>query len=372
MTTNHPLLEPVAIGGLTLPNRVAVAPMSRVSTAGDGVPTAQMVDYFAAFAAGGFGLILTDGTYIDHAASQAYPDQPAIVTDEQLRAWARVTDAVHAHGGRILLQLMHAGALVQGNRHGGEPIAPSAVRPRGRMLRGYGGGGEWAVPRAATPDDLSAIVAAFADSAARARTAGFDGVEVHGANGYLLDQFLTPYTNLRMDGYGGAPEARARLLAEVVAAIKDAAGGDFPVGVRVSQLKVNDTEHRWSLDEARAIFARIARERPAYVHVATEGAGWEATSYLAPGVSVASVAREAVGVPVIANGGMDDLELAARLLGDGHADLVSLGHAAIANPDWPARLAEGRPFEPFDRNMLQPAVTIENTERWRDARVLAA
>jgi 2,4-dienoyl-CoA reductase-like NADH-dependent reductase (Old Yellow Enzyme family) len=370
--TDHPLLEPVALGGLELPNRIAVAPMSRVSTAGDGVPTPQMADYFAAFAAGGFGLVLTDGTYLDHAHSQAYPDQPAIVTDEQVRAWARVTDAVHLAGGRIFLQLMHAGALVQGNHHVDQPIAPSAVLPRGRMLRGYGGGGEWAMPREATREDIRAAVAAFAASAARARTAGFDGVEVHAANGYLLDQFLTPYTNLRTDEYGGSPAARARLVAEVLAAIKAAVGDDFPVGVRVSQLKVNDVEHRWTLDEARAVFGRIARERPAYVHVASEGAAWEDTSFLAPGVSISGVAREITGRPVIVNGGMDDPSLAARLLREGHADLVSLGHGAIANPDWPARLAAGRPFEPFHRNMLSPAVTIENTERWRAAAAVVA
>ena len=365
--TRHPVLEPTALGGLALPNRAVVAPMSRVSTAGDGIPTPQMAAYFAAFAAGGFGLVLTDGTYLDHAHSQAYPDQPAIVTDEQVRAWARVTDAVHAEGGRIVLQLMHVGALVQGNHHRDVPIAPSAVRPRGRMLRGYGGSGDWTLPRAATRDDLRDVVAAFAASAARARTAGFDGVEVHAANGYLLDQFLTPYTNQRADGYGGPPAARARLVAEVIAAVRAAAGDDFPVGVRVSQLKVNDADHRWTLDEARGLLGRIARERPAYLHVATEGAGWEATSFLAPGVSITGLARDIAGVPVIANGGMDDPQLAARVLDGGHADLVSLGHGAIANPDWPARLAAGRPIAPFVPDMLRPAVTIENTARWHAA-----
>ena len=188
------LLAPAAIGGVALANRLAVAPMSRVSTAGDGVPTENMVDYYAAFAHGGFGLIVTEGTYIDHAHSQAYANQPAIVTDEQVRAWARVVDAVHAAGGRIVLQLMHAGALVQ---HADAGLAPSAVQPRGRKLAGYGGVGPYPLPRAMTAGEIADVVEAFAASAERGREAGFDGVEVHAANGYLLDQFLTPYTNVR-------------------------------------------------------------------------------------------------------------------------------------------------------------------------------
>ena len=370
---DHPLLQPSTIGGLRLANRIAVAPMSRVSTAGDGVPTAAMARYYAEYAAGGFGLIVAEGTYTDHLHAQAYPDQPAIVTAEQVDAWRRVTDAVHAAGGRIVLQLMHAGALVQGNHHAGEQgIAPSAVHPMGRKLRGYGGEGPYATPRAATDADLGDVLRGIADSARRAQIAGFDGVEIHGANGYLFDQFLTTYTNHRTDRYGGSPAQRARLLAEAIAAARGSTGAAFPVGVRVSQAKVNDVAYRWSgVEEARAIFATLRDAGPAYVHVASEGAPWEETSYLAPGVSITAVARTVVGVPVIANGGMHDAELATRLLGAGHFDLVSLGHGAIANPDWPARLAADVPLAPFEDGMLSPAVTVGNTERWRSARVAA-
>ena len=364
--STHPLVEPVTVAGLELANRIAVAPMSRVSTAGNGVPTDTMVDYYAEYARGGFGLVVTEGTYTDHAHSQAYRNQPAIVTDEQVRAWARVADAVHREGGRVFLQLMHAGALVQGNHHRDAAIAPSAVRPKGRMLRGYGGEGPYGLPRPATLVDIEEAVAGFAASAARARAAGFDGVEVHGANGYLLDQFLTTYTNLRTDRYGGTVENRARLHVEVIAAIRAAAGPDFPVGVRVAQTKVNDLEYRWSGPaEAEAVFRSIGAAGPAYVHVASEGAHWDETSFLAPGVSITGVARRATGVPVIANGGMHDQDLGARLLDDGHADMVALGLGAIANPDWPRRLAAGEAFAPFDRGMLKPEVTIENTLAWR-------
>ena len=277
---------------------------------------------------------------------------------------------MQATGGRIFLQLMHAGALVQGNHHRGVAIAPSATQPKGRMLGGYGGpGGSYALPREATRADIREAVAGFASSAARARTAGFDGVEVHGANGYLLDQFLTTYTNLRTDGYGGSAVNRVRLLVEVVEAIHDAAGEDFPVGVRVSQAKVNDIDYRWSgPEEARTVFAALRDAAPAYVHVASEGAHWDDTSFLAPGVTITGIAKDVTRVPVIANGGMHDAELAARVLCDGHADMVALGQGALANPDWPLRLAEDREHEPFDAGLLSPEVTIESTLRWRRAR----
>lgn len=365
----HPLLHPIDVAGRELANRIAVAPMSRVSTAGDGVPTPAMAEYFAAYARGGFGLVISDGTYTDHAFAQAYPDQPGLVTDAQVEGWARVVDAVHAEGGLMVAQLMHAGALTQGNRHRAGSIAPSAVAPKGRMLRGYGGGGPYATPREATLSDLVELLDGIAAAARNARRAGFDGVEIHAANGYLFDQFLTRYTNLRDDEYGGSAANRARLTIEAIDAARAGAGGGLAVGVRMSQAKVNDIAYRWDgVDEARAIFSALATARPDYVHVASEGAAWRDTSFLAPGVSITAVARQVVGVPVIANGGMDDLDLAAEVLHDGHADLVSLGHAAIANPDFPRRLADGTPFEPFDAGMVSPEVTIENTVRWREAR----
>jgi 2,4-dienoyl-CoA reductase-like NADH-dependent reductase (Old Yellow Enzyme family) len=310
-----------------------------------------MADYYAEFARGGFGLVITEGTSFHDG--QAYPDQPAIDTDEQVQAWARVVDAVHAEGGTIFLQLMHAGALVQTGRAG---VAPSAVQPLGRMLRGYGGSGPYPLPRALDTAGIDGIVAAFAAAAARARDAGFDGVEVHAANGYLLDQFLTPYTNLRTDAYRDG----ARIVVEVLQAIEA-----LPAGLRISQLKVNDRHHRW--EDPGALFAALAPGRPAYVHVASEGATWEESSLLPDGDSLTALARRTFGVPVIANGGLDDAALAERVIAGGHADLVSLGHGALANPDWPRRLAAGEPFAPFDPDLLRPEVTIENARRARSA-----
>ena len=367
MTSKSPLLESIKIGSVEVANRAIVAPMSRVSTAGDGVPTESMAEYYREFADGGFGLVIAEGTYTDTLYAQAYPGQPAIVTDEQVHAWGKVVEGVHRAGTPIVLQLMHAGPLVQVNTHRDGCIGPSAVQPVGRMLRGYGGNqGSYMVPREMNDDDIEDALAGIATSARRAEEAGFDGVEIHAANGYLLDQFMTRYSNFRQDQYGGSPENRARLAAEAVRRAKEGTGPDFIVGIRISQAKVNDMTYRWQdVAEATALMQTISAADPSYVHVASEGVSWEETSFLTPSVTTTGLAREVCGVPVIANGGLGDPRTAARLLDEGHADLISLGEAALANPDWPKRVANGSQLRPFDSGMLSPEVTVENTQRWR-------
>lgn len=358
----HPVLSPITVGGLSLPNRAAVAPMSRVSTAGDGLATDEMASYYAEFAAGGFGLIITEGTYTDHAYSQAYPNQPAIVTTRQIEGWRAVTTAVRAAGSRILLQLMHAGALAQGGQHRPGSIGPSLVAPKGTKMAAYGGGpGPFVMPVAATRADIAEILAGFAAAARNARAAGFDGVEVHGANGYLIDQFLTTYTNQRDDEYGGCAANRVRLAAEVLSAIRGAVGPGFPVGIRLSQTKVNDLDYRWpgGAAEAEIVFqAAVARAGADYVHLASEGRDWLETATLDTGVTITQLARDVTGLPVIANGGMHEPARAASLLSDGHADLVAIGRGALANPDWPKRVAQGRGLDEFDSAALHLDVTL--------------
>jgi 2,4-dienoyl-CoA reductase-like NADH-dependent reductase (Old Yellow Enzyme family) len=227
---SHPALTAAALGRLELTNRLAVAPMSRVSAAPDGTPTGEMTDYYAQFARGGFGIVITEGTYTDTTHSQGYLNQPGLATDDHVDGWRRITDAVHATGTPVIAQLMHAGALSQGNPHAAGAIGPSAIAPIGQMLEEYGGAGSWPVPREMTPADIDSAGAGYTEAAARARAAGFDGVEVHAANGYLLDQFLTVYTNVRADEYGGAVHNRIRLTARVIAEIRSRVGDDFVVG----------------------------------------------------------------------------------------------------------------------------------------------
>jgi len=368
--TSHPALAPYRLAGLELSNRLAVAPMTRVSAQADGVPTAQMADYYAEYARGGFGLVITEGTYTDAAYAQGYLYQPGMVTAAHREGWKPVVDGVHAAGAKIVLQLMHAGALSQGNPHRDHTAGPSPVQPKGEMLRDYRGSGPWPVPKELTRQDIQEAVEGFVASAVAAREVGFDGVEVHAANGYLLDQFLTTYTNERADEYGGPVANRIRLTAEVVRRIRDAVGPDFCVGVRLSQTKVNDVEYRWpgGARDAEVIYRAVAESGVSYLHIASEGRDWIHTATLDNGTTLTALARQVTGLPVIANGGMHQPAQAAQVLADGHADVLSLGRGALANPDFPKRLARGARLEQFDYEMLHPLATLDNAERWRQQR----
>lgn len=365
----HPALEPLSLGSLDLANRLMVAPMTRISATPTGVPTELMADYYAEFASGGFGLVITEGIYPDAAYSQGYLNQPGLVTQEHIDGWRVVTDRVHADGARIVAQLMHAGALSQGNPYRSETLAPSAVQPLGTMMEAYGGSGPWPVPREATSDDIAEVIDGFATAARNAAAAGFDGIEVHAANGYLLDQFVTEYTNQRTDEYGASTANRIRLTAEVVERIVAEAPEGFIVGVRVSQTKVNDVVYRWSggAEDVVVLSESLAKAGAHYIHVASEGRSWFETAQLADGSTVTGLAREVSGLPVIANGGMHDRDQAARVLAEGHADFLAIGHVALANPDLPHRLAVGDELAEFDPAMLRPSVTIESSLRWRQA-----
>ncbi|MEV4006424.1 NADH:flavin oxidoreductase [Actinomadura sp. NPDC049753] len=367
VTVAHPALEPGRVGGLHTSNRLVVAPMTRVSAAPDGTPTPEMAEYYAEFARGGFGLAITEGIYTDTVYSQGYLNQPGLVSERHVAAWREATADVHEAGGSIVAQLMHAGALSQGNPYRDETAGPSAVVPQGVKMPEYGGHGPWAAPKEMSLDDIKQAVDGFVASAANAKRAGFDGVEVHAANGYLLDQFLTDYTNLREDSYGGPVASRVRLAAEVVAAIRAEVGPDWCVGVRVSQTKVNDFRYRWpgGAHDAEVIFTALAEAGASYLHVASEGRNWLDSAQLDRGLTVTGLARRVSGLPVIANGGMHHAELSAQVLADGHADLVSVARGALTNPDLPRRLAEGRALEPFDHAMLSPMVTLDNVRRWR-------
>jgi 2,4-dienoyl-CoA reductase-like NADH-dependent reductase (Old Yellow Enzyme family) len=365
-TQRHPALETSRIGHFELTNRLAVAPMSRISAAPDGTPTDEMTDYYAQFARGGFGLVITEGTYPDTTHSQGYLNQPGLAIERHIDGWRRVTDAVHKTGTPILAQLMHAGALSQGNSFGAEAIAPSALVPLGQMLEEYGGSGRWPIPREMTSADLDFAVAGFVDAAMRARAAGFDGVEIHAANGYLLDQFLTLYTNSRTDEYGGGVSNRIRLTARVVAEIRRRVSSDFVVGVRLSQTKVNDLRYRWpgGAQDAEVIFAAVADAGADYLHIASEGRDFIDTAQFSDGRTITAVAKQVTGLPVIANGGMHDTRQAADVLQGGHADLLSIGRGALANPDLPRRLADGLELDRFDHAMLSPMATISNARSW--------
>ncbi|AQQ55066.1 oxidoreductase [Planococcus lenghuensis] len=351
------------LSNIKLENRVGLAPMTRTSATESGLATEDMAQYYANFARGGFGLILTEGTYTDELYSQGYWNQPGIATKEQAEAWKPVVEAVHQEGAKIISQLMHAGALSQGNRFNEQTAGPSAVKPKGEQLGFYGGQGEFQTPQEMTQADIDDVIAGFVTAAKNAKEVGFDGVEIHGANGYVLDQFLTDYTNQRDDEYGGSVENRLRLALQVTEAVRHAVGSDFPVGIRISQAKVNDADHKWANGEAEAeaIFSRLQETGVDYIHIAEPDAASPAFGNEGP--TLVELAKRHGKTFVIANGSIGTGEAAEAVLGDEKADLVTIGKAALANQDWAKRVAEGQKLEAFDfQKMLLPKATLKPFE----------
>ena len=346
------LFDSFTLGEVTLDNRVGLAPMTRVSATEDGRATAEMARYYRKFAEGGFSFLVTEGTYTDDAYSQGYLNQPGLVTEEQTESWTQVTEAVHDAGAPIFAQLMHSGAQTQGNPHtDGATLGPSEIAPKGEKAEAYGGSGAFDTPTAATEDDLETATEGFVQSAENAVEAGFDGVEIHGANGYLLNQFLSTYFNERDDEYGGTPENRVRFPREVVEAVDEATPDEFVVGLRLSQTAVTDDEYAWPEGEdAAAVFAEeLSAAGADYLHVTEPDA---TAPTFESGLTLAGAAAEYAveGTAIIDNGGLGDPDAARQKLANG-ADLLTLGTSALANPDWPQRVrdqAERAEFDPVE------------------------
>ncbi|NBD24726.1 oxidoreductase [Paenibacillus glycinis] len=251
------MLTPYVLNRLPVKNRLVLSPMTRKSAEQDGRATEKMARYYSSFAEGGYGLLITEGVYKDEAYSQGYANQPGLASEPQVQAWKPVTAAVHAKGGKIVAQLMHAGALSQWNEYTDETAAPSAVKPVGLKMALFGSAGEYKTPRALTTADIRLIVEGFANAASNAKRAGFDGVELHAANGYLLDQFLTGYTNLREDEYGGTIDNRIRLIQETIRAVR---GAGREVGsVRESAERLTEPSKKRRKASAGGIGSRTRR-----------------------------------------------------------------------------------------------------------------
>lgn len=336
---SQPLFTPYTIGSLKLPQRVVMAPMTR-NRAGPGqVPTALMAEYYAQRASA--GLLITEATQAS-LQGYGYPNTPGIHTDAQVEGWRRVTDAVHARGGRIYLQMWHVGRISHPVMQpgGALPVAPSAIAAEGTLYTTEGPRA-FVTPRALELEELPGIVREFAEGARRAKEAGFDGVEVHGANGYLLDQFLRDGSNHRTDAYGGTVEKRARLLLEVTEAIAGVLGADR-VGVRLSPLNpfnsMSDSDPANTFGYAAGALDRLGL---AYLHVMAPVADPQ-TPRLLP------LMRERFRGPLMVNGG-HTLQSANAVIADGLADLVSFGAPYLANPDLPERLLKGAPLNAPDK-----------------------
>ncbi|WP_298815063.1 NADH:flavin oxidoreductase [uncultured Roseibium sp.] len=362
--TNLHFLSPATIGSKSFSNRLVLAPMSRASAKPDGTPTREMANYYADFSRGGFGLLIAEGAFVDDICSQCYGNQPGLVTNSHEAGWQTVVEAVKRENGKIILQLIHAGAVSQSVE---TTFAPSPVRPRGQMLQGYGPRqGHYDVPRELSVNDILSIGSAFVEATMRAEAAGFDGVEIHCANGYLLDQFLTPETNLRSDTYGGKLENRLRLTTDILSMAQQRASPDFIVGVRLSQAKATVQDYFWpnGLEDARVIFSEVAEAGADYIHLASEKGGYTYHSTAKTGENLTAFARSLTGLPVIANGGLQDIGLANQIIEDQLADFVSIGKSAMLNPDLPKKIASGAPLRDFTFDMFKYGVSVNAQLKW--------
>jgi N-ethylmaleimide reductase len=327
------LFRPADIGSLHLPHRIVMAPMTRNRAGAGNTPTDLTVRYYEQRASA--ALIITEATQIS-PEGLGYPNTPGIYSEEQVTAWRRVTDAVHARGGRIFLQLWHVGRISHPSLqpNGQLPVAPSAIAARGSAMT-LSGPQPFVVPRALALDEIPVIVQQYVDGAARALAAGFDGVEIHGANGYLIEQFLLDGTNQRTDEYGGSIENRARFLLEVTAAVTRAVGASA-VGVRLSPRGTfNDMSDSNRAETFGYAVKQLATFGLAYLHLVDP----IAPAAVAEG-RLAPTLRQSFSGPIIINGGFDR-ETGAAVIERGEADLVAYGVKFLANPDLPERWLRG-------------------------------
>jgi 2,4-dienoyl-CoA reductase-like NADH-dependent reductase (Old Yellow Enzyme family) len=358
------LSRPAVINGLTVPNRIAMAPMTRMFSPG-GVPGEDVVSYYSRRAAAGVGLIVTEGTYVGHESAGQSERVPRFHGEEQLAGWAKVAEAVHAAGGTIVPQLWHIG-MVREQGQAPYPDAP-AVGPSGVRTDGTEGKG-----KAMTQGDIDAVVAAFAQAAADAERIGFDGVELHCAHGYLLSSFLSPVTNRRTDAYGGDPVARATFAAEIVAAVRERVSPEFPVIFRYSQWKQDAYDARLAEtpQELEAILAPLAAAGVDAFHASTRRywtpefdgsdlnlAGWTKKLTGKPAITVGSVGLNGEFLKAFQGEGAElgDLDNLLDRMERDEFDLVAVGRALLQDPQWAAKVLAGRFDElaPYDAASLQ-------------------
>ncbi|MDR5651532.1 hypothetical protein [Ruixingdingia sedimenti] len=362
------LFSPLVLGPVTLKNRIVMAPLTRQMAEPDGTPTDEMAAYYARRARGGLGMIITEGTYEqDGWQSKAYLSQPGIATDAHVAGWKKVVDAVHAHDCKIIVQLMHGGRVCDPRCLNGEPpVSASATHSGGwvlytdtdyekniRAIDGPWPKVTFGPARALRVDDIHAIADGFAAGAARAVAAGADGVEVHGANGYLLWQFINPKTNLRTDDFGGSPENNIRFAKLVGDKIRAAIGPGKLIVLRLSQDGVDDFTGAWpGVAYAEAIGAALKGSAYDALHWASfDYAANRQTDSAEP---MPAALRRTSGLPMIANGGIFDGATAETALTSGAADAVAIGRAIFAHPDWAYIVRSGMPYDwmPFDRKYV--------------------
>ena len=369
------LFSPLKLAGQTIANRIAMAPLTRQMAEADGTPTDEMAAYYARRARGGFGLIITEGTYEeDKLGCRAYLSQPGIANKKHVKGWKKSATAIHDNGAKGILQLMHGGRVSDPRVLGGKaPVSASATQSGGwtlytdsddeRQIRDIKNK-TWpkvtfGKARALTVKELGIVADGFADGAARAVEAGFDGVEIHGANGYLLWQFINPKTNLREDEFGGSPENNVRFARMVCERVRKAIGKDKIITLRVSQDGVDDFAGAFpgGVTYARAIGNALRGAEIDAIHWSSFG--WRDNRDPKNKTPMSTVIRKASGIPVITNGGIADGAEAEACLKEAGGDMVAIGRQSFTHPDWPYIVRSGQPYNwlPFDRKyVIRPAL----------------
>jgi len=369
MSENSVLFQPFSHGNLKLRNRIVMAPMTR-NLSPHNIPGDKSVEYYRKRAAGGVGLIITEGTCVNHIAASGYPDVPYFHGAERLAGWKRVVEAVHAENGKIAPQLWHcggmrkAGALPEGDVDG---YTPSGMNVPGKISR-----------HIMTQKDINDVVQAFAQGAADAQSLGFDAVEIHGAHGYLIDQFFWEGTNQRDDAYGGSLVKRLRFAIEIIEAMRAEVGADFPIILRWSQWKSQDFSARLAttveeleqfllpLSEAGVDIFHCSQRRfwePEFQSSNLNLAGWVRNITGKPAITVGSVGLNADFIPKPGEATFREAEPASldeliRRMQAGEFDLVAVGRALIANPEWVNLVKGDRSGElhAFEKEMLESLV----------------
>jgi 2,4-dienoyl-CoA reductase-like NADH-dependent reductase (Old Yellow Enzyme family)/thioredoxin reductase len=329
------LFEPITINGMTVRNRIVVPPMDTGFGSTEHEVTDQLIAYHRRRSEGGMGLIIVEYTSVD-PGGRCTETQLGIYEDRFIPGFQRLTEAIHEHGAKVACQIHHGGVRAKPEHSGGEIVAPSAI-PDGGV-----------VPRELTLPEIEALVEAFGQAARRAKEAGFDAVEIHGAHGYLVNQFLSPWFNRRTDAYGGTFEKRLRFPLEVIGRVREAVGPDFPVGYRTIGEEM-PLGSGLTLEDTTRIVPRLAEAGIDMIHVSVGNVGPSLGVVLAPmamdwGFNVYSAAavKRVVDIPVITVGRVTDARLANQIVRDGHADLVAMGRASLADPEFPNKAAEGR------------------------------
>ena len=362
------LFKPFRLGNLELPTRVVMAPMTRSFSPGH-VPNSKVIEYYRRRAAAGVGLIITEGTTVNHQASNGYPNVPQFFGDAPLAGWKKVVEAVHAAGGKIVPQLWHVGAV---RRLGTEPDGTvPAYGPMEKLKDGQ------VVVHGMSKADIDEVIAAFAQAARDAKAIGMDGVEIHGAHGYLVDQFFWEGSNQRDDEYGGSLANRSRFAVELVQAVRAAVGPDYPIIFRFSQWKQQDYDARLVLTpEALDEFLQPLTDAGVDIYHCSTRRFWE-PEFEGSDLNLAGWTRKLTGRPTITVGsvGLDgeflqfmvntdkvaqpaSLENLLKRLGNEEFDLVAVGRALLVDPEWALKVREGREQDilPFSREALTTLV----------------